>query len=127
MKKFDLIWIPQGLAFLIALASSGIIIFYLFYDHVFVLLLIPIIHWTGFFVSLYAPKWLGKGFLYLVFCLGIILGFQLYLIVATNGCSEATGFISSLSYIFYFFIVVTSILFFVFLRKKKEQTDDDRV
>ena len=119
MKKFDLIWIPRGLAFLIALASSGFVIFSLFFDPVFILLIIPIIHWGGFFVSLYAPKCLGKGFLYLVFCLGIILGFHLYMIKETNGCAEAIGPIPLVSYIFYFFIILTSILFFVFLRKKK--------
>jgi hypothetical protein len=119
MKKFDFIWIPRGLAFLIALASLSIVILYFFHEPVFLLLIIPIIHFGGFFVSLYAPKWLGKGFLYLLFCLCIILSVQFFVLISSNGCSEATDGLMGPFYYLEIPIIVTSILFFVFLRKNK--------
>ena len=119
MKKFDFIWIPRGLAFLVALVSLGIVVFYLFFEPIFFLLIIPIIHFGGFFVSLYAPKWLGKGFLYLIFCLGIILGIQFVVLISSNGCSEATDSLMKPFYYLEIPIVIVSILFFIFLRKKK--------
>lgn len=117
MKKFNFLWIPQGFALLSALWFS----FFYFQSINFVILVLTILVWIAFFVSLSGKKLVA--FLYLGITLG---GFLLFFYWWTHFLTECYNAYIHIINLYLIIIAINTFLFIVFsliqmYRKKGSQ------